>query len=404
MTENSETRTSSALLDRDSPSVASAEAARLSAASGPTGDEGGDSAGEDVSPEVVGLTVRLFLVRHGETVANSEGLVVGQWDSQLSPLGRRQAAALGRSALVRDTAFWRRYSSDLGRTRETAAYLVAGPGPPLGPAAEVVVDEDGRAGEGGSPNDGVTPASSWILDVRIREIAKGAREEFPKSWDYERAVEERRRRGMELPLLETSDEAWKRIASFISHVLEDACNEFGTYDHGNADQDADGYMQSHGSSSSNSSNNNDNTTNNTRGDENTRRIVNVLVVTHAGTLRTLFTKMTPLAHPTLHHKYDPSHPPDDSKLLAVPNTSVTILDITPLPDFVRHRRPWNLRPGGSDGGDDSKPTTANDGTGDTGRADAPDVESQYTQLWTTRVVEFMRTDHLAELATTSNDG
>jgi broad specificity phosphatase PhoE len=60
----------------------------------------------------------LYLVRHGETVANLEGRIQGQDDSPLTPLGRRQAVAVARR-LAGET-FSRLYSSDLGRAVDTA--------------------------------------------------------------------------------------------------------------------------------------------------------------------------------------------------------------------------------------------------------------------------------------------
>ena len=58
----------------------------------------------------------LILVRHGQTIANAEGLISGRTDVPLTDLGRRQAAAvaaaLGRPARV--------VSSPLTRARQTA--------------------------------------------------------------------------------------------------------------------------------------------------------------------------------------------------------------------------------------------------------------------------------------------
>jgi probable phosphoglycerate mutase len=59
--------------------------------------------------------MELWLVRHGETLWNREGRLLGWTDLPLTPLGRRQALALmGR--LPRLPA----YSSDLKRARKTA--------------------------------------------------------------------------------------------------------------------------------------------------------------------------------------------------------------------------------------------------------------------------------------------
>jgi|SRR3989344_3678888 len=67
---------------------------------------------------------RIFLVRHAESVANTRGIFQGQtYDTDLSPLGRRQAAALAhRFAGERFDAV---YTSPLKRTRQTALPLGA---------------------------------------------------------------------------------------------------------------------------------------------------------------------------------------------------------------------------------------------------------------------------------------
>jgi broad specificity phosphatase PhoE len=58
----------------------------------------------------------LLLVRHGQTAANADGLLLGRADPPLSPLGRAQAAALAR--VVPPAA--RVIVSPLRRARETA--------------------------------------------------------------------------------------------------------------------------------------------------------------------------------------------------------------------------------------------------------------------------------------------
>jgi len=61
----------------------------------------------------------LVLVRHGETVGNAAGQLLGRSESPLTARGRSEAAALG-SALARVS---RLVSSPLGRARETARAL-----------------------------------------------------------------------------------------------------------------------------------------------------------------------------------------------------------------------------------------------------------------------------------------
>lgn len=70
---------------------------------------------------------RLYLVRHGESVANRDGLVGGHFDSPLSEKGREQAQA-AKTGLA-DIHFDAAYSSDLQRAAETAAIIFGKPLP-----------------------------------------------------------------------------------------------------------------------------------------------------------------------------------------------------------------------------------------------------------------------------------
>lgn len=65
--------------------------------------------------------MRLYLVRHGETVANAQGRVQGQREFGLSPLGCRQALATARA--LQRAAPDALFSSPLTRARETAEIL-----------------------------------------------------------------------------------------------------------------------------------------------------------------------------------------------------------------------------------------------------------------------------------------
>ena len=69
-------------------------------------------------------------VRHGQCVANAEGRVVGQLDSPLTELGRREAEAAA-SGLVTRTDVTRVIASDLSRARETGAVIARALGLPL---------------------------------------------------------------------------------------------------------------------------------------------------------------------------------------------------------------------------------------------------------------------------------
>lgn len=68
----------------------------------------------------------IYLVRHGETLANRQGILQGWSNNPLDDTGRKQAAALvTRVSRVPVDAL---YTSDLIRTQETAAPLAAARG------------------------------------------------------------------------------------------------------------------------------------------------------------------------------------------------------------------------------------------------------------------------------------
>ncbi len=94
----------------------------------------------------------LVLVRHGQSTANAQGLLLGRSDVVLTDLGYRQAEAIGstldRAAEVR--------SSSLRRATETAAALAAG--------APVVIDDrwiEVDYGEHEGRPLGEVPADVW---------------------------------------------------------------------------------------------------------------------------------------------------------------------------------------------------------------------------------------------------
>ena len=168
--------------------------------------------------------VRLYLCRHSETAGNLAGLVLGQSDSVshtitsdcvltyetyapsqilltcvcIQPVTQRgieQAQALGRTRLIRETTFQRYYTSDCTRAVETTRMVL----------------------ESASRSD-----APVTLEPLLRELAKGAREGYPKSVSYEEALRARQNHNNDaIPLVETDDEAWNRIHAFIHRLLEE---------------------------------------------------------------------------------------------------------------------------------------------------------------------------------------
>ncbi|QSX33351.1 histidine phosphatase family protein [Shewanella avicenniae] len=77
------------------------------------------------------MAAELFILRHGQTVFNAERRLQGQCNSPLTPLGERQAYAMGRAIaqqLGHNVQDWQIVSSPLGRTRQTSALVCHGMG------------------------------------------------------------------------------------------------------------------------------------------------------------------------------------------------------------------------------------------------------------------------------------
>ena len=76
-------------------------------------------------------TLKLYLVRHGQSTGNIGGTLMGQSDHPLTALGEQQArAAAARLAPIGPMPM---YSSDLPRARATAEHIVAAWWPPAAP-------------------------------------------------------------------------------------------------------------------------------------------------------------------------------------------------------------------------------------------------------------------------------
>jgi probable phosphoglycerate mutase len=69
------------------------------------------------------IITKLIVVRHGETAWNSDGLIQGYMDTDLSPTGIRQAKAIAERLAEEKIAAI--YSSDLKRAYKTGEYLAS---------------------------------------------------------------------------------------------------------------------------------------------------------------------------------------------------------------------------------------------------------------------------------------
>ncbi|MCB0335646.1 MAG: histidine phosphatase family protein [Bdellovibrionales bacterium] len=65
--------------------------------------------------------MKLFIVRHGETISNVGKVIAGQSESQLTDLGKEQARLLARR--LSKHSFTHIYSSPLSRASETTKYI-----------------------------------------------------------------------------------------------------------------------------------------------------------------------------------------------------------------------------------------------------------------------------------------
>jgi 2,3-bisphosphoglycerate-dependent phosphoglycerate mutase len=67
-------------------------------------------------------TVRVYIVRHGETEENRQGIIQGQLDTQLNSEGEKQADLAAKA--LKDVPFDICYSSDLRRAVNTAERIL----------------------------------------------------------------------------------------------------------------------------------------------------------------------------------------------------------------------------------------------------------------------------------------
>ena len=184
----------------------------------------------------------------------------------LTERGIEQARALGRTKWMRETQFDRYYTSDLYRAVRTA---------------NIVLKE-------ASPAD----ATTVVLERRLREMGKGAKEGFAKSISYDEAVRLRQSTdstNAELPLKETEDEAWNRIYAFIRELIQEETKR-------RSNEDGRG-TQSHPS--------------------------NIFLMSHSGITRVFLRRL--LGEKRLYSHSSAKF--DKSGLFYIPNTSVTILDV-----------------------------------------------------------------------------
>ena len=244
--------------------------------------------------------IRFHFVRHAETEANRAGIVLGQSDSPLTYHGIQQAIA-AHNGYGKNRKYYKVFSSDLGRCVQTARLILYGEN-----ATAEKYDDDcckndsDTADYGGNKND-ENHNVHLCLDKRLRERAKGAREGRCKLMSYEEAVEEimktKRIKGEsrlcesdDLPLLESEAQVMQRFQNWLEETIQDACKHCRESGEKNSSLD-------------------------------------VLVVSHSGTLRIAFERLVGKQLPVDAHREQVCKHTNVSRLV-IPNTSKTVIQFT----------------------------------------------------------------------------
>lgn len=113
-------------------------------------------------------TATLYLVRHGRTSLNAEGLLRGHLDVELDDVGRREAAALG--AQFRGLALTCVVTSPLVRARATAAAIAEAVGCVVEPYEELI-DRDYGPWSGHAVHQVVTEFGSVDAAPGVEPVA-----------------------------------------------------------------------------------------------------------------------------------------------------------------------------------------------------------------------------------------
>lgn len=282
--------------------------------------------------------LRLHLIRHGETIANVHNIVLGQGDSPLTSNGVAVAqmfytnyyskvAPADRDFNNNNTKeggyYWRTYCSDLHRAHRTAK-IALGLEDAHGNELLQQHHQPDLSQNYSNDNSNSSNNINLIVDPRLRELAKGAREGYRKSFSYEEALEARRVQQasspslinatttaeqqsksseelVDIPLLESADDAWIRVKDWIDSLVVDAAIEH--YDVTTA------------------TNSNDNSSNINK--DTTTKIYNVFTLSHSALIRTMIYKMAESQLSSFQYEFN-----SEGKLW-LPNLSRTVIDVCP---------------------------------------------------------------------------
>eukprot|EP01052_Picozoa_sp_SAG31_P000420 SAG31_NODE_12_length_38498_cov_21.161671_36_plen_192_part_00 len=132
------------------------------------------------------VRLALYIVRHGETLANREGIIQGQSESPLSDLGLAQAE-LVHNALA-DEEWWWVVSSDLGRCRSTAEIII-GQNFPVEPETRRTTEKSApKSGDASFAQEMIVSGVRVDLDSRLREMSAGVYEGLPRGTAADEAI------------------------------------------------------------------------------------------------------------------------------------------------------------------------------------------------------------------------
>ena len=272
--------------------------------------------------------IRLHLIRHGETYANVQNLVLGQGDSPLTENGVAIARLAATSDMIngKGLQYYRHYCSDLGRAHRTARIILG------------LERDDGDGNTAFDDNDDEASSSedsiNLIVDSRLRELAKGAREGYLKSHSYEEALEKRRTEDteIEVPKLESLDDAYERFKDWIDSIIEDVSKDYyATTKNIKRHNDQEG---------DNNNSNNENEENKSENDEEevnqkNPKVYDIFALSHSALIRTVIHKM-------VDHELPSDYATTKEGSLNIPNLSRSIIDIRPFVPTSKYARPrWS---------------------------------------------------------------
>mmetsp|Transcript_8442 Transcript_8442/g.18192 ORF Transcript_8442/g.18192 Transcript_8442/m.18192 type:complete len:278 (+) Transcript_8442:90-923(+) len=155
------------------------------------------------------MLLKIIALRHGQSAANAQGIIQGQGGAwPLTEIGRLQAQhanerllSLSSSDGREEPYFWRAYSSDLKRAKDTAEIALK---------SQLLLHESERL----------------RLDERLREFALGVREGRSIHLSWQEAEEEWRneRTGAsvaDVPVREYSEDVATRTRSFLADLIDE---------------------------------------------------------------------------------------------------------------------------------------------------------------------------------------